>query len=118
MAAYPDLGGDLLEDGSVSDQECAGLTRPADHDRDEFAALASAYRERFGIPLIVCVRDHPERAAILAEGQRRLGNSPAQEHAAALIEIAKVANRRFEDLVAEANPIATARAGSFGSVAR
>ncbi|MCF7547626.1 2-oxo-4-hydroxy-4-carboxy-5-ureidoimidazoline decarboxylase [Pseudonocardia sp. WMMC193] len=118
MAAYPDLGGDLLDDDSLADQECAGLTRLADADRDEFASLAAAYRERFGIPLIVCVREHPDRAAILAEGLRRLGNSPAQEHAAALIEIAKVANRRFETLVAEANPIAAARAASFGTSAR
>jgi len=131
MAAYPDLGGDLLDGDSRTDQESAGLTRLADDDRDEFAEVAAAYRERFGIPLIVCVRDHPDRAAILAEGWRRVGNAPAQEHAAALIEIAKVANRRFEDLVAEANPIAWgtvrggaagwvggARAGSFGSAAR
>jgi 2-oxo-4-hydroxy-4-carboxy--5-ureidoimidazoline (OHCU) decarboxylase len=43
-------------------------------------------------------RDH-----ILRDGWQRLQNSPAQEHAAALIEIAKVANHRFRDLVAEAN---------------
>ncbi|GAA1866195.1 solute carrier family 23 protein [Pseudonocardia ailaonensis] len=113
MAAYPDLGGDLVDEDSVHEQECAGLTRLADDDRSEFEALAASYRERFGIPLIVCVRDHPDRAAILAEGTRRLGNAPAQEHAAALIEIAKVANRRFEDLVTEANPIAAARVGAF-----
>ncbi|GAA2901806.1 solute carrier family 23 protein [Pseudonocardia halophobica] len=123
MAAYPDLGGDRVADGdegddSREDQASAGLTRLSDDDRTEFAELAAAYRERFGIPLIVCVREHPDREAILREGRRRLGNSPAQEHAAALIEIAKVANRRFEDLVAEANPIATARAGAFGSGAR
>jgi OHCU decarboxylase len=123
MAAYPDLGGDRVADGdegedSREDQAAAGLTRLSDDDRSEFAELAAAYRERFGIPLIVCVREHPDRGAILREGRRRLGNSPAQEHAAALIEIAKVANRRFEDLVAEANPITTARAGAFGTGAR
>jgi OHCU decarboxylase len=120
MAAYPDLGGDLVADGDAGedsrhDQASAGLTRLSDDDRTDFADLAAAYRERFGIPLIVCVRDAPAREAILHEGRRRLGNSPAQEHAAALIEIAKVANRRFADLVAEANPISTARAGAFGA---
>jgi OHCU decarboxylase len=120
MAAYPDLGGDLVADGDAGedsrhDQASAGLTRLSDDDRTDFADLAAAYRERFGIPLIVCVRDAPAREAILHEGRRRLGNSPAQEHAAALIEIAKVANRRFADLVAEANPISTARVGAFGS---
>jgi OHCU decarboxylase len=120
MAAYPDLGGDLVADGDAGedsrhDQASAGLTRLSDDDRTDFADLAAAYRERFGIPLIVCVRDAPAREAILHEGRRRLGNSPAQEHAAALIEIAKVANRRFADLVAEANPISTARVGAFGA---
>jgi OHCU decarboxylase len=120
MAAYPDLGGDLVADGDAGedsrhDQASAGLTRLSDDDRTDFADLAAAYRERFGIPLIVCVRDAPAREAILHEGRRRLGNSPAQEHAAALIEIAKVANRRFADMVAEANPINTARVGAFGS---
>ncbi|OZM81481.1 2-oxo-4-hydroxy-4-carboxy-5-ureidoimidazoline decarboxylase [Pseudonocardia sp. MH-G8] len=119
MSAYPDLGGDRVADGdegedSARDQSCAGLTRLADDDREEFAALAAAYRERFGIPLIVCVREAATRDRVLAEGQRRLSNSPAQEHAAALIEIAKVANHRFADLVAGANPIATARARAFG----
>ena len=36
-------------------------------------------------------------------------NSPTQEHAAALIEIAKIADHRFDDLVADANPIHSAR---------
>jgi OHCU decarboxylase len=119
MAAYPDLGGDRVADGeegedSERDQSAAGLTRLADEDREEFAALAAAYRERFGVPLIVCVRDAGSRARILADGRQRLENSAAQEHAAALIEIAKVANHRFADLVAYANPIATARARAFG----
>jgi len=38
-----------------------------------------------------------------------LANSPTIEHSTALIEIAKIANYRFDDLVADANPIATAR---------
>ena len=119
MAAYPDLGGDRVADGeegedSVRDQASAGLTRLADEDQAEFAALTAAYRERFGFPLIVCVRDSGSRERVLAEGQQRLANSPAQEHAAALIEIAKVANHRFADLVANANPIATARTRAFG----
>lgn len=109
MASYPDLGADRVAEGeageeSARDQAVAGLTRLADADHEEFIRLTSAYRERFGIPLIACVRDLESRERILREGRRRLGNSPAQEHAAALIEIAKVANHRFGDVVAEAVP--------------
>ena len=71
--------------------------------------MAAAYRDRFGIPLIVCVREVERRDFILTTGWARLHNSPTQEHAAALIEIAKIANYRFDEQVAEANPIATAR---------
>jgi OHCU decarboxylase len=118
MDTYPDLGADRVADGeegeeSARDQGSAGLTRLADEDREEFAALAAAYRQRFGFPLIVCVRDSGTRERVLAEGRQRLANSPAQEHAAALIEIAKVANHRFADLVVGA-PAVGARAKVFG----
>ena len=42
-----------------------------------------------------------------------MNNCPVHEHTAALIEIAKIANHRFDDLVAEANPIHTARSRPF-----
>lgn len=41
--------------------------------------------------------------------------SQAQEHTAALIEIAKIAGHRFGDLVADANPIRSARTQRYGS---
>jgi OHCU decarboxylase len=113
MATYPDLGDDDGEE-SHRDQATAGLTHLDETSEAEFRGLAAAYRERFGIPLIACVRDAAGREALLREGLLRLENSATQEHAAALIEIAKIANHRFTDLVAEANPIHTARTRAFG----
>jgi OHCU decarboxylase len=118
MSYYPDLGADAVAAGeqgaeSQRDQSTMGLTRLTDEDHAEFGELASAYREQFGIPLIVCVREVEKREHVLNTGWARLHNSPTQEHAAALIEIAKIANHRFEDLVADANPIATARTQRF-----
>jgi OHCU decarboxylase len=123
MTFYPDLGTDAVASGEAGeesrrDQSTMGLTRLSDEDHAEFTDLAAAYRERFGIPLIVCIRECERREHVLATGWARLENSPTQEHAAALIEIAKIANHRFEDLVAEANPIATARTQRFDRVAR
>jgi OHCU decarboxylase len=118
MAAYPDLGGVVPDDpdaeDSERDQASAGLTRLDEDRRAELAELVRAYRERFGIPLILCVRDAAGRDTVLRDGHRRLENSATQEHAAALIEIAKIANHRFGDLVAAANPIHTARTRAFG----
>ncbi|MEJ3654633.1 2-oxo-4-hydroxy-4-carboxy-5-ureidoimidazoline decarboxylase [Actinomycetes bacterium KLBMP 9759] len=100
MADYPDLGADV-GDGTESsrDRSAIGLTRLTEEENAEFVALARAYRERFGIPLIVCLREVGKRDHILRAGRLRLTNAPAQEHAAALVEIAKVANHRFQDLI-------------------
>ena len=76
-----------------------------DEDHEEFAHLTEAYRDRFGIPLIVSVRDVEKRDQILKSGWERMQNAPTQEHAAAIIEVAKIANHRFDDLVADASPI-------------
>jgi OHCU decarboxylase len=118
MSFYPALGSDAVgsgEEGAFSkiDQSTAGLTRLTDEDHAAFAELTRAYREKYGFPLIVSVRDVGDRNQILESGWNRMNNSPTQEHAAALIEIAKIANHRFDDLVAEANPIHTARTQRF-----
>lgn len=114
MTHYPALGSEAVAKGesgemSLRDQSTVGLTRLADEDFAAFSELTSEYERKFGFPLIVCVRDMHGREQILSQGRTRLHNSAAQEHAAALIEIAKIAGHRFDDLVAGANPIHTAR---------
>jgi OHCU decarboxylase len=118
MSFYPALGSDAVAAGdegaySQTDQSTAGLTRLTDEDHTAFSELTEAYQEKFGIPLIVAVRDAGDRNQILESGWSRMNNSPTQEHATALIEVAKIANHRFDDLVAEANPIHTARTQRF-----
>ena len=115
LSFYPDLGSDAVEgetrsEESARDQGSVGLTMLNDEDHEEFAHLTEAYRERFGIPLIVSVRDVDKRDEILKSGWERMQNAPTQEHAAAIIEVAKIANHRFDDLVADASPILGARA--------
>ncbi|WP_164700128.1 2-oxo-4-hydroxy-4-carboxy-5-ureidoimidazoline decarboxylase [Modestobacter sp. KNN46-3] len=120
MAAYPALGCDAVAEGtageqSTLDQGSAGLTRLTEEDHAALHEVTTAYREKFGFPLIVCVRDSPNREHIMAQGWARTENSPTQEHAAALIEIAKIAGHRFDDLVADANPIHSARTQRYGA---
>lgn len=120
MGAYPALASDTVAEGaagehSTLDQASAGLTRLAEEDHAAFREVTTAYREKFGFPLIVCVRDNPSRERILEQGRARMQNSPTQEHAAALIEIAKIAGHRFDDLVTDANPIHSARTQRYGT---
>ena len=114
IGSYPDLGavsvaaGEEGED-SKSDQAVLGLTRLAEQEHQELATLTQTYRDRFGFTLIMAVRDHENLEQLLRHGWERLNNSPTQERAAALIEIAKIATHRFDQLVADANPIHSAR---------
>jgi OHCU decarboxylase len=115
LSFYPDLGSDAVDgdnrgEESAKDQGAVGLTLLNDEDHEQFAHLTEAYRDRFGIPLIVSVRDVENRNQILKSGWERMQNAPTQEHAAAVIEVAKIANHRFDDLVADASPILSARA--------
>jgi len=120
MTFYPDLGSDAVDgdtrgEESARDQGAVGLTLLNDEDHEQFAQLTQAYRERFGIPLIVSVRDVEKRDQILRTGWERMQNSPTQEHAAGIIEVAKIANHRFDDLVADASPILMAMATNLGA---
>ena len=99
---------------SLRDQSALGLTRLDENEQTELTELTTAYRERFGFPLIACVRDEDSFEQVMRHGWHRLENSPTQEHAAALIEIAKIAGHRFDDLVADANPIHSARSRRMG----
>ena len=113
--SYPDLGAESVAEGmeghgSLVDQASLGLTRLDEKAQGELADLTSRYRDRFGFPLVTCVRDRDSFEQIVRAGWDRLENSESQEHAAALVEIAKIAGYRFDDLVADANPIHAARA--------
>ena len=83
---------------SLRDQSSAGLDRLTPEEAESFAGMNKAYRDKFGFPLVVCVRENTKET-ILASGKERLENSPAQEKAAGLVEIIKIANLRLQDIV-------------------
>jgi OHCU decarboxylase len=112
--SYPALGAESVAlgdegEGSKQDQSVLGLTRLDESAHGELAELTQGYRDRFGFPLIICVRDCSSLDQLLEKGRHRLRNSQTQEQAAALLEIASIAGHRFDDLVADANPIYSAR---------
>jgi uric acid transporter len=114
ISSYPDLGARSVATGdegeaSLADQSALGLNRLADKEHQELASLTAAYRDRFGFPLVTAVRDNESFDQVLRHGWERLNNSSTQEHTTAVIEIAKIATHRFDQLVADANPIHSAR---------
>ncbi len=114
LSSFPNLGADQLErEESTRDQSVLGLDRLNDEDYDEFADLNAAYQDKFGFPLIISVRDLVKRHEVLEHGWDRMDHSIHQERATALIEVGKIVNHRFDDLVADANPIHSARTNRF-----
>jgi 2-oxo-4-hydroxy-4-carboxy-5-ureidoimidazoline decarboxylase len=102
IRAHPELAGrevaaGELTDASTREQASAGLDRLTAGELERWGELNRAYRERFGFPLVVCVREHT-KDSILAWAQERLSNEPDTEVEIALQEIAKIARLRLEDL--------------------
>ncbi|HKG65632.1 MAG TPA: 2-oxo-4-hydroxy-4-carboxy-5-ureidoimidazoline decarboxylase [Solirubrobacteraceae bacterium] len=99
VRAHPELAGKVATVDSEREQSSAGLDRL---ERDEYETLVSAnaaYREKFGFPFVICVRDH-DKASILEAAQARVRNDPATELRTALAEIARIAHHRLEALAA------------------
>jgi 2-oxo-4-hydroxy-4-carboxy-5-ureidoimidazoline decarboxylase len=104
---HPDLAGkaaraDKLTADSTAEQASAGLDRLSEEEFAAFHRLNDAYRKKFGMPFIICVRRHG-KASILREFDRRLKNDAAAEREAALTEIFRIAALRLDQRVAAAD---------------
>jgi 2-oxo-4-hydroxy-4-carboxy-5-ureidoimidazoline decarboxylase len=103
IRAHPDLAGKAavageLSSESASEQKGAGLDRLTSLEYAEFMRVNTAYRAKFAMPYIVCVRENTKET-ILAAAPVRLANEPETEIQTALAEIAKIAKYRLQDLV-------------------
>jgi OHCU decarboxylase len=103
IRAHPDLAGKAAIEGTLtersrSEQASAGLDRLTPDEYDAFTRTNAAYRERFGFPLVICVREHTKES-ILRVAAERLRNTEGEEIRVALEEIAKIARLRLEDML-------------------
>lgn len=98
IAAHPELGAQIaLTPESEAEQAGAGLRHLTEAEFARFEALNAAYRAKFGLPFIICVR-HYDKAGILAAFERRLENDAAAEHAAALHEVSEITWLRLAEM--------------------
>lgn len=112
IKVHPDLAGKAARAGAMTaesnaEQGGAGLDRLSEAEYARFHWLNGAYREKFQIPFIICVRRHT-RDSILRQYERRLSNAPEAELETALGEICRIAALRLNDRVeaADALPVA------------
>ncbi len=103
IRAHPDLAGKAalageLTEESANEQASAGLDRLSPEEYEEFHRLNAAYREKFDLPYVVCVRDNTKET-IFVGAEKRLSNTREEEIGAALAEISRISRLRLEDLV-------------------
>jgi 2-oxo-4-hydroxy-4-carboxy-5-ureidoimidazoline decarboxylase len=87
---------------SKAEQASAGLDRLSEAEFARFYRLNTAYRQRFAIPFIICVRRH-SKDSILRELERRLENAAEAEMESALTEIFRIAALRLDQRVEAAD---------------
>ena len=112
IASYTDIVS-LVLDGAGDEQASTDTSNLSvgevtPEEAEELRALAAAYHEKFGRPLIICVDNVVDRKHLLSSGWRRVEHSPAREARFALGEVIDIADLRFDQLVADANPMRAA----------
>lgn len=99
IRAHPDLGTRLkLSDSSTAEQASVGLDQLSPEEFARFTELNDRYRDRFGFPFIIAVRDNT-RAQILQAFERRMVNDRATEVSTALVQIARIARIRLDQVI-------------------
>jgi len=100
---HPDLAGKAARAGAMTtdskaEQASVGLDRLSEAEFAQFHRLNDAYKAKFGIPFIVCVRRHT-KDSILRQFEQRLRNDATAELDAALGEISRITALRLDQRV-------------------
>lgn len=96
IKAHPDLGSKVqMAEASVQEQAGVGLDRLSESEYQRFQSLNQAYKDKFGFPFIIAVKNHTKES-ILTAFESRLENSQDQEKQQALSEISQIARLRLE----------------------
>ncbi len=111
LTGHPELAGRAARSGeiapdSIAEQAAAGLDRMSDAEYARFETLNAAYREKFGIPFILCIKRHG-RASLLRSFEARLASGPEVERRTAEAEVMRIAAIRLNALVEGEGPLST-----------
>ena len=100
LRAHPDLGARArMSDASVGEQAGAGLDRLTPGDFARLQQVNAAYREKFGFPFLLAVKDSTSQQ-VLAALDERLPRTADEEFAEALQQVYRIARFRLDDLFA------------------
>ncbi len=102
---HPDLAGRAAIAGeltveSTREHASAGLGQLTASEYAAFTERNEAYKSRFGMPFIICVREHT-KSSILAAFDERLKNEFVDEISTAINEVVKISRLRLNDVLTE-----------------
>ncbi len=105
IRAHPDLAGRAqiageLTEASTDEQSSAGLDRCSPAEYAQFQELNEQYREKFGFPFVMAVKNS-SRQDILDAFEKRLENDYDVEFETALVEIHTIARLRLDAMKPE-----------------
>ena len=103
LRCHPDLAGRLAMQGQLSqastkEQSSAGLLSLTEEEFRRMDEQNRLYKEKFGFPFVICVRENKKEAILRGFGQR-LPHSVDEEVEIATGEVNKIAWHRLQDLV-------------------
>jgi 2-oxo-4-hydroxy-4-carboxy-5-ureidoimidazoline decarboxylase len=103
LNAHPELAGKeavagALTAASTNEQASAGLSAMTAELIAQLNSLNAQYREKFGFPFIIAVRNNTQ-TSIFGTLNARLHNSAAMEMNTALMNVGEIARLRLLDLV-------------------
>lgn len=99
LRAHPDLGKKTeMTESSQEEQASAGLDQLSPNQYEAFQRLNEAYREKFGFPFIMAVKDQSPDT-IREAMEERVDHSKREEFQTALNEVHKIARFRLDELL-------------------
>ncbi|MFD1632872.1 2-oxo-4-hydroxy-4-carboxy-5-ureidoimidazoline decarboxylase (plasmid) [Haloplanus ruber] len=97
LRAHPDLGEQTeMTDASVEEQASAGLDQLTPEQYEAFQRLNERYRDAFGFPFIMAVRDESPDA-IREAMEERVEHSRTEEFRTAIDEVHTIARLRLDE---------------------
>lgn len=105
LHAHPELAGKEADAGTLTcaskvEQSDAGLNGLSAEEYARVKRLNAAYREKFGFPFIIAVRNH-DKNSMLQVFEKRLGRDAYTEREAACAEVFKIAGYRLEAMLGD-----------------
>lgn len=104
LQSHPDLAGKLLDEKKLSnestdEQMSAGLNQLTVKQSFQMLELNTKYKQKFGFPFVICVRQNNKIDCILDGFRNRLPNNRDQEINNGIEEVKRICQLRIEDIV-------------------